>query len=143
MNFAQDVVGAADPSRTALVALARDGSRAELSFGEVGDRAARLAGTLTERGVRAGDVVMTIVGNRPEWVDALLACWRIGAVALPCTEQLRPADLRARMDAVEPALVVTDERGAAGVRGGGLRRGAARGAGPAPAGGRPRACRRA
>ena len=116
MNFAEDVVGAADPSRTALVALSRDGSRAELSFGEVGDRAARLAGALTERGVRAGDVVMTIVGNRPEWVDALLACWRIGAVALPCTEQLRPADLRARMDAVEPTLVVSDERGASGVR---------------------------
>jgi len=116
LNFAEDVVGAADPSRTALVALARDGSRAELSFAEVDDRAARLAGTFTERGVRAGDVVMTIVGNRAEWVDALLACWRIGAVALPCTEQLRPADLRARMDAVEPTLVVTDERGAATIR---------------------------
>ena len=39
----------------------------------------------------------------PEWVYAMVACFRIGAVALPCTEQLRAADLRARMDAVEPA----------------------------------------
>lgn len=98
------------------MALARDGKRTELTFGEVGDRAARLAGTLTARGVRRGDVVMTLVGNRPEWVDALLACWRIGAVALPCTEQLRPADLRARMDVAEPALVIADERDAATVR---------------------------
>ena len=59
---------------------------------------------------------MTVIGNRPEWVDALLACWRIGAVALPCTEQLRPADLRARMDAAEPALVIADERDADAVR---------------------------
>ena len=35
MNFTRDVVGAADPSRRALVALARDDSRVELTFGEV------------------------------------------------------------------------------------------------------------
>ena len=38
---------------------------------------------------------MTLIGNRPEWVAALLACFRIGAVALPCIEQLRAGDLRA------------------------------------------------
>ena len=54
------------------------------------------------RGVARGDVVMTLIGNRPEWVYAMVACFRLGAVALPCTEQLRPADLRARMDEVEP-----------------------------------------
>ena len=69
-----------------------------------------MAGALAARGVGAGDVVMTVVGNRPEWVYAMLACWRIGAVAQPCSEQLRPADLRARMEAVEPAAVVADER---------------------------------
>ena len=50
-----------------------------------------MAGALAARGVGRGDVVMTVVGNRPEWVYAMLACWRIGAVAQPCTEQLRPA----------------------------------------------------
>ena len=120
LNFTADVVGGADPSRRALVALARDGRRTELTFGEVGHRAARLAGTLVTRGVRRGDVVMTLVGNRPEWVDAMLACWWIGAVALPCTEQLRPADLRARIDVVEPALVIADERDAATVRAAGF-----------------------
>src|SRR4051812_43065107 len=53
---------------------------------------------------------MTVIGNRPEWVETLVACFRIGAVALPCAEQLRAADLRARMDAVEPRVVVADER---------------------------------
>jgi acyl-coenzyme A synthetase/AMP-(fatty) acid ligase len=121
VNFARDVVDAAEPSRTALVALAGDGSRTELSFGEVSDRAARLAGTLTRHGVASGDVVMTVVGNRPEWVLAMVACFRLGAVALPCTEQLRPADLRARMDAVEPRAVVADERDAATVAEAGFR----------------------
>ncbi|MDQ3587359.1 MAG: AMP-binding protein [Actinomycetota bacterium] len=112
MNFARDVVHSAVPERLALVSLGRDGSRAELSFGEVADRSARLAGKLLERGVRRGDTVMTVVGNRPEWVLAMVACFRLGAVALPCTEQLRATDLRARMDAVEPRTVVADERNA-------------------------------
>jgi acyl-coenzyme A synthetase/AMP-(fatty) acid ligase len=110
VNFARDVVEAAEPGRTALVFLSSSGERTEISFGEVADRSARLAGALLERGVRTGDVVMTVIGNRPEWVYAMLACFRVGAVVLPCTEQLRATDLRGRMDAVEPRLVVADER---------------------------------
>ena len=110
MSFVADVVDAADRSRPALVAIAADGGRREVSFGEVADRSARLAGTLAARGVGRGDVVMTVVGSRPEWVYAMLACWRIGAVAQPCSEQLRPADLRMRMDKVEPLAVVADSR---------------------------------
>ncbi len=37
---------------------------------------------------------MTLIGNRPEWVLAMVACFRIGAVVLPCNEQLRASDLR-------------------------------------------------
>jgi acyl-coenzyme A synthetase/AMP-(fatty) acid ligase len=115
VNFARDVVDSRDPSATALVSLARDGARLTQTFGEVSDRAARLAGTLLARGVSAGDVVMTLIGNRPEWVHAMVGCWRIGAVAMPCTEQLRPADLRGRIDLVEPRAVVADERNAEAV----------------------------
>jgi acyl-coenzyme A synthetase/AMP-(fatty) acid ligase len=110
VNFASEVVDAAPRDRLALVALARDGSRAEIPFGELSARSARLAGAFLARGVRRGDVVMTMIGNRPEWVYAMVACMRIGAVALPSTEQLRPGDLRARFDKVEPRLVVADER---------------------------------
>jgi acetyl-CoA synthetase len=110
MSFVAEVVDAADPSRPALVAIAGDGRRREISFGELADRSARLAGALVARGVGRGDVVMTVIGNRPEWAYAMVACWRIGAVAQPCSEQLRPADLRARMDAVEPRALVVDAR---------------------------------
>ena len=37
---------------------------------------------------------MTLIGNRPEWVLTMVACFRIGAVALACNEQLRAKDLR-------------------------------------------------
>jgi acetyl-CoA synthetase len=110
MNFARDVVDAAPPGRRALIELARDGGRREWTFGEVADRSARLAATLSRHGVDRGDIVLTLIGNRPEWVFTMVACFRIGAVALPCNEQLRAKDLGLRLTAAQPTLIVADER---------------------------------
>ena len=122
MNFARDVLQRQDPRAIAIVELRHDGARRTWSFTEVGERSARMAGSLERIGVRGGDVVMTLIGNRPEWVFAMLACFRIGAVALPCTEQLRAKDLRMRIDVAAPTLILADERNreqlqAAGVSG--------------------------
>jgi len=110
VNFARDVVERRDPRAPALVELARDGTRRSWSFGEVAEQAARLAGGLGQRGVGRGDVVMTLIGNRPEWVLTMVACFRVGAVVLPCTEQLRAKDLRLRIVVAQPSLIVADER---------------------------------
>ena len=110
MNFARDVLERLDPQHVALVELARDGARRELTFGEVAERSAGLAGALAARGVRRGDVVLTLIGNRPEWVIAMCACFRIGAVVLPCNEQLRAKDLALRLRVARPALIIADER---------------------------------
>jgi acyl-coenzyme A synthetase/AMP-(fatty) acid ligase len=110
MNFAAEVLDAAPPQRLALVELTREGARREWSFGEVAERSAALAGALLAHGAGRGEIVMTLIGNRPEWVLAMLACFRIGAVVLPCTEQLRAKDLRLRIEAARPALVLADER---------------------------------
>ena len=112
MNFVDAVVKPIPEGNPALIAIERDGGRRVFSFGEVDALAARLGGYLLRQGVGRGDVVMTVIGNRPEWVLAMVACFRIGAVALPCTEQLRARDLRMRMERVEPRLVVADERDA-------------------------------
>jgi acyl-coenzyme A synthetase/AMP-(fatty) acid ligase len=111
-SFVRDVVDAAPADHLALVELARDGSRREWTFGAIADASRRAAGTFAARGVRRGDVVMTLVGNRPEWVISMLACFRLGAVVLPCTEQLRAKDLQLRLAVTHPALVVCDERNA-------------------------------
>ena len=110
MNFARDVVEAADPQRLALVQRRPGGGRREWSFAEVARAARTLAAHFDERGVARGDVVMTLVGNLPDWVAAMVACFRQGYVVLPCTEQLRPKDLRQRLDVAHPALVVADGR---------------------------------
>jgi acyl-coenzyme A synthetase/AMP-(fatty) acid ligase len=112
MNFAADFVDAAPPDHLALLELGRDGSRREWRFGEVADRSARLAGTLKATGIDRGDVVMTLIGNRPEWAFAMIACFRIGAVVLPCNEQLRAKDLRYRIEAANARAIVAHEHNA-------------------------------
>ncbi|HEU5106644.1 MAG TPA: AMP-binding protein, partial [Solirubrobacterales bacterium] len=78
-------------------------------FGELVAQSAGLSGAFAARGVKRGDVVMTLVGNRIEWVLSLLACWRMGAVALPCNTMLRRHDLEHRIAAADPKLCVGEE----------------------------------
>jgi acetyl-CoA synthetase len=110
MNFARDVVEAADPTRLALVERSRAGERREWTFGEVARQAATVAHHFDAMGVRRGDVVLTLIGNRPEWVLTMVACFRQGYVVLPCNEQLRAKDLRLRIDIAQPHAVVCDPR---------------------------------
>jgi acetyl-CoA synthetase len=106
-NIASNVFRALPPNRLALVALARDGSRSEWTFGEVDEVSSGFAGGLLERGIRKGDVVLTLMGNTAEWVFTLTACWRIGAVAMPCNVQLTPHDLAKRIELAAPKIAVT------------------------------------
>jgi acetyl-CoA synthetase len=110
MNFTRDAIECAPSHARALVELARDGSRREWTFGELAAAAQGMAGALHARGVRRGDVVMTVIGNRPEWAITMLACFRQGYIVLPCTEQLRPGDLQYRLDVTQPKVVVADPR---------------------------------
>jgi acyl-coenzyme A synthetase/AMP-(fatty) acid ligase len=110
VNFVRDVVDAAPPHAPALIELTRAGERREWSFGDISAATARLAGQLESRGVGRGDVVLIWLGNRVEWVLSMLACFRIGAVAAACPEQLRTKDLQLRIQAVSPSLVIADKR---------------------------------
>ncbi len=105
-NFASNILTSLPGDRRGLVALGRDGSRNEWTFAEIDAVSCRFAGSLQDLGIGKGDVVLTLMGNTAEWVFTLVACWRIGAVALPCNTQLTPHDLESRIALVEPKLAV-------------------------------------
>ena len=109
MNLIEDLLESFPASKPALLALEGDGGRRIWHFGELTARSAGLSGAFAARGVRRGDVVMTLLGNRVEWVLSLLACWRFGAVALPCSPMLRRGDLELRVAAAQPKLCVGEE----------------------------------
>ncbi len=96
-------------SRLGIVAVDAEGRRRDWYFGELIACSAGLSGAFAARGVKRGDVVMTLVGNRTEWVLSLLACWRMGAVALPCSTMLRRQDLALRVAAADPKLCVGED----------------------------------
>lgn len=106
MNFIEDILESFPAAQPALIAIDAEGTRRVWGFGELVARSAGLAGALEARGIDRGDVVMTLIGNRSEWVLAMLACFRIGAVALPCSTQLRSGDLRHRVEIAEPMIAL-------------------------------------
>jgi acetyl-CoA synthetase len=109
VNLISDLLESFPASRPALLAISAEGERRVWHFGELIAMSAGLSGAFAARGVGRGDVVMTLVGNRLEWVLSLLACWRMGAVVLPCNTQLRRNDLELRCGVAAPKLCVGDE----------------------------------
>jgi acyl-coenzyme A synthetase/AMP-(fatty) acid ligase len=109
MNFIEEVMEPAPASTLGTVAIDSRGNRREWYFGELMARSAGLSGAMAARGVERGDVVVTLVGSRIEWVLAMLACFRMGAVALPCNPQLRRRDLEVRVRAANPRLCIGEE----------------------------------
>jgi acyl-coenzyme A synthetase/AMP-(fatty) acid ligase len=110
VNFIEDVVQRFPFAKPALLAIDAAGGRRVWHFSELFAMSAGLSGAFAARGVHRGDVVMTLVGSRVEWVLAMLACFRMGAVAMPCNPQLRRKDLELRIDAANPVLCVGEER---------------------------------
>ncbi|MGW3495338.1 AMP-binding protein [Streptomyces sp. NPDC001020] len=84
--------------RPALHIVEEDGHETRLSFAEASARSNQAANWLRERGVRAEDRVLVMLGNQAElWVTAL-AAMKLRAVVIPATPLLGPADLRDRVD---------------------------------------------
>lgn len=55
----------------------------ELTHKDLLDLAARFAGFLASREVRAGDRIGIYLPNHPHWLPALFGIWKVGAVAVP------------------------------------------------------------
>ena len=79
---------AARPDAVALVA-----GDVRLTYAALNERAACAAGGLEVRGVRAGDRVAMLIGNRAEFVIALLATLRLGAIAVPMGTRLQSPEV--------------------------------------------------
>ena len=90
---------ARDNAATALWIVEEDGSEAKLTLRRAGRRApTRWPSGCAGRGVGKGDRVLLMLGNQVELWEAMLAVIKLGAVVMPTTAALGPADLRDRVD---------------------------------------------
>ncbi|MFI9272299.1 AMP-binding protein [Kitasatospora sp. NPDC052896] len=83
--------------RTALWIAEEDGTEARYSFAELAHRSDQVAHWLAGQGVRPGDRVLLMLGNQVELWEAMLAVMKLGAVIMPTTTALGPADLADRI----------------------------------------------
>ncbi|MFM9591136.1 AMP-binding protein [Streptomyces scabiei] len=84
--------------RTALHIVEEDGTETVVSFAEMSARSSRVANRLRDRGVRADDRILVMLGNQAELWETALAAMKLRAVVIPATPLLGPADLRDRVE---------------------------------------------
>jgi acetyl-CoA synthetase len=108
-----DVIAAEHPDRTGLRIVSDDGSDVSLSYGSLSGRSAQVANWLRGLGVRRGDRVLLMLGNvAPLW-EVILAAMKLGAVIIPASTLLQPADLADRITRGQVRHVVADAVSAA------------------------------
>ena len=81
----------------ALVILEEDGSSVERSFDEMARCSDQVAAWLAGNGVARGDAVVVMLGNQVELWESMLAIMKLGAVIVPTTTAVGPADLSDRI----------------------------------------------
>ena len=76
------------------------------SWREVADQVSRVAAELMRQDVHAGDRVLLIAENRPEWAMADLAIMSIGAIVVPAYTTHTVNDLRHVLELTEPKVAI-------------------------------------
>ncbi|MDP7730731.1 MULTISPECIES: AMP-binding protein [Mycobacterium] len=66
----------------------------------------RLARAYAERGVGLGDYVTIVLPNSVEWIQAAVACWKLGAVPQPLSPRLPEAEFEGLLGLRRSALLV-------------------------------------
>lgn len=78
------------------------------TYTEMHDRVGRIAGWLTELGVKKGDRVGVLALNSIDTLDIIFATWRIGAVHLALNFRLTPPELDYIIGNAEPKVLISD-----------------------------------
>ncbi|NDH56678.1 MAG: acyl-CoA synthetase, partial [Betaproteobacteria bacterium] len=91
-NFAFDVVDqrAKSDDKTALIAIDRSGETVNYyRYSDLEKQSNRFANALLAMGIRKGDTVLVVLPRIAAWYFVILACTKIGAIAMPGTNQLK------------------------------------------------------
>jgi long-chain acyl-CoA synthetase len=78
-----------------------------LTFADVDAMSGAFAAAVAARGVERGDRIAIYLQNVPEFVVAVLAAWRLGAIAVPVNPMLKEREVRTLLDDCEPVALVT------------------------------------
>ena len=110
LNIATAVCGrqAADRARFAMYWEDESGETAALTFWDLQQQANRLSNALAALGVGRSDRVAIILPQRPETAIAHIACYQMGAVAVPLSFLFGPEALDYRLRDAEVKVALVD-----------------------------------
>ncbi len=97
---------AQDSEKPALVIVEENAARVTVTFDEMRRRSNRVARWLRDKGVSSGDSVIIMLGNQVELWESMLAVMKLGAVIVPTTTAVGPAELRDRLARTEARHVL-------------------------------------
>jgi acetyl-CoA synthetase len=95
--------------RVALRCVGRLMQRRDVTYGELGDMADRVAAVLQGLGVQPGETVAVLLGRVPELYAAALGIWKVGAVFCPLFAAFGPGPVRARLELSQAAVLIVGD----------------------------------
>ena len=101
-NFAFDIVdalGTEKPDKLAMLHISQDGAERRLTFRDLKKESARAANYFKALGIRRGDRVMLVLKRHYQFWYAILGLHKLGAIAIPATNQLLEKDFTYRFAA--------------------------------------------
>ena len=114
-NFAFDVVdvlGQNKPDKLAMLHLSEDGTERRFTFQDMKKESARAANFFKSIGIKRGDRVMLVLKRHWQFWVAILGLHKLGAVAIPGTNQLLEKDFTYRFQAGNVSAVLCTADGA-------------------------------
>ncbi len=108
-NFAFDVVdalGRRKPEKLAMLHVSEDLTERRFTFQDMKKESARAANYFKSLGIRRGDRVMLVLKRHYQFWFAILGLHKLGAVAIPATNQLQAKDFTYRFDAANVKAIL-------------------------------------
>ena len=109
-NFAFDIVdglAAKNPDKLAMLHVDTDGvTERRFTFGDMSRLSSQAANYFKALGIRPGDKVMLVLRRNWEFWPAILGLCKLGAIAIPATDQLLEKDYVYRFDAADVSAVI-------------------------------------
>ena len=108
-NFAFDIVdgiAAKNPNKLAMLHLDRDKNERRFTFEDMSRASSRAANYFKALGIKKGDRVMLVLRRNYQFWLAILGLHKLGAIAIPATDQLQKKDFEYRFEAAGVSAIV-------------------------------------
>ena len=113
-NFAFDVVdilGRTKPDKLAMLHISRDKEERRFTFKDMMKLSSRTANYFKALGIKRGDRVMLVLRRNWQFWPVIVGLHKLGAVAIPATDQLLEKDFTYRFEAAGVSAIVCTDYG--------------------------------